>query len=91
MKFISLKVLLQHVALSIARRPQLKRATQKVLHYLPGAKARLTQAIRPAPLNQFQLDRPHHLLADVAQLTPHARQIYADLKAAIERREKVRG
>jgi hypothetical protein len=37
------------------------------------------------------LDRPHHLLADVAQLTPHARQIYADLKAAIERREKVRG
>lgn len=25
---------------------------------------------------------------DIAQLSPHARQIYADLKAAIERRQK---
>jgi O-antigen chain-terminating methyltransferase len=93
MIFISVKVLLQHAALYIARRPQLKRATQKVLHYFPGAKAWLAQAIRPEtiPLNQFQLDRPHNMLAHAAQLTPHARQVYADLKAAIESRQKVSG
>jgi O-antigen chain-terminating methyltransferase len=91
MIFISVKVLLQHAALYIGRRPQLKRATLKVLQHFPSAKARLAQTIRPTivPLSHIQLEQLHNMV-NVAHLTPHARRIYADLNAEIERQQKVR-
>lgn len=86
--FIRVKALLQHASLYIGRRPRLKRAAKKVLRHFPNTKARLTQAIL---LQTAQLDQSHHMRANVAQLTPHASQIYADLKAAIEDQQKVLG
>jgi FkbM family methyltransferase len=86
------KLLLQHAALYIDRRPVLKNAATKLLHRFPSVKARLAQtigqtAIQPSLLQSTQsLNRQ----VDLADLTPHARQIYADLKAAIERQQKER-
>ena len=84
------KVLLQHAALYIGRRPRLKRAAIQVLHRLPNIKTRLAHTIRPATIQQGQLElvQPNNAQADDALLTPRARQIYADLRTAIERRQK---
>ena len=86
------KVLLQHAALYVGRRPHLKNAALKVLHRFPNIKTRLAQTIRQTTIqpSQPQSAQSPDLQADVTHLTPHARQIYADLKAAIERRQKER-
>lgn len=84
----TVKILLQHAALYVGRRPWLKRLTLAVLDYFPGIKSRLfcvasgTTAIYSVPPN---------VPTELAHLGPRARQIYADLKAAIEPQGKRRG
>ncbi|ART47158.1 class I SAM-dependent methyltransferase [Acidovorax carolinensis] len=84
------KLLLQHAALYVGRRPYLKNAAIKVLHRFPNVKTRLAQTIRQTTIqpSQHQSAQSNHMQADVSDLTPHARQIYADLKNAIERHRK---
>jgi len=76
-----LKVLLQHAALYVRERPQLKNAAWKVLNRFPRLKLWLFQAITPPALQQ-------NLPMAIARLTPRARLIYADLKTAIAHRQK---
>ena len=84
------KVLLQHAALYIGRRPHLKNAAMHVLRRFPNIKTRLAQTIRQATTQPSQLPvaQFHNMHADVTQLTPYARRIYADLITVIERRAK---
>ena len=82
------KVFLQHAALYVGRRPRLKNAALKALNRLPRLKSRLFQI---AAGIKTQPAQPQNMPADIAHLTPRARQIHADLKAAIERRQKENG
>ena len=82
------KVLLQHAALYVGRRPRLKNAALKVLNRFPSLKSWLFQIVTGVKTQPVQ---PQIVPTDIAHLTPHARQIYADLKSAIERRQKERG
>jgi hypothetical protein len=65
----------------------------RVLFRFPNIKARLAQIIRQATIqpSQLQAAQFHNMHADVTHLTPYTRQIYADMKAAIERRSKGNG
>jgi FkbM family methyltransferase len=87
------KLLLQHAALYVGRRPHLKNAAMNVLRRFPNIKARLAQIIRQATIqpSQHQAAQFHNMHADVTYLTPYTRRIYADMKAAIERRSKGNG
>jgi len=86
-----MKALLQQAALYVRRRPRFQRLVMGVLARFPGLKAKLVRAAmggaaiytRPAP-------QPH-VPTELAHLTPRARQIHADLKAAIERHQKENG
>jgi len=82
------KVFLQHAALYVGRRPRLKNAALKALNRFPCLKSRLFQVITGLRAQPVQ---PQNVPADIAHLTPRARQIHADLKAAIERRQKEQG
>jgi O-antigen chain-terminating methyltransferase len=77
------KLLLQHSALYIARRPRLKRFFLAVLKRFPNAKNRL------AMLRHQQVTVPSfadHVVPDeLAQLSPHARRIYLELKNTINK------
>lgn len=80
-----IKVLLQHAALYLRRRPRLKNATLRVLYRFPRLKSRLFRVvagIKTPPV------RPENIPTDIAHLSPRARKIHADLKAAIARRQK---
>jgi hypothetical protein len=78
------KLLLRHAALYVGRRPRLNGIALKVLNRFPSLKSRLFQIANGTKIQAVQ---PQHAPPDLAQLTPRARQIYADLKAAIERRQ----
>lgn len=80
-----IKVLLQHAALYIRRRPRLKNAVLRVLYRFPGLKSRLFRVVAGIKTPPA---RPENVQTDIAHLSPRARQIHADLKAAIERRQK---
>ena len=79
------KSLIQHAASYIRRRPGLKKASLTLLKWFPGLRSRLFRVISGATMLPDQ--SPSGPVV-VAHLTPHARQIYADLKTAIERHQK---
>ena len=76
------KVILQHAALYIGKRPRLKRIVLMTLSRFPKLKSRLIKIDAIAPIQPYQSS---NISVDIAQLTPHARRIHSDLKAAIER------
>lgn len=80
-----IKVLLQHAALYIRRRPGLKNAALRGLHRFPGLKSRLFRVV--ADIKTQPVPR-ENVPTDIAHLPPRALQIHTDLKAAIERRQK---
>jgi O-antigen chain-terminating methyltransferase len=79
----NVKLLLQHSALYIARRPRLKRFVLLVLKKFPNIKFRLVRLSSGdrivAPESQ------QYTLMGYSQLTPRARKIYDDLAAEIEK------
>lgn len=79
-----IKVLLQHAAIFIRRRPWLKRAAIAILNHFPGLKSRLVYVAT----GTMVIAQPPGVSADLAHLTPRARQIHADLKTSIEQRQK---
>jgi hypothetical protein len=80
-----IRLVLQHAALNIGRRPRLKEAVTSALNRFPGLQSRLirtTTGMATLPVRlQGVPDTPAHL-------SPRARQIYADLKDAIKRRQR---
>ena len=82
----TVKILLQHAALYIGRRPWLKRLVLTGMSSFPGLKTRLTGVVWATTAAKW--NQPRAELADIAQLTPRARQVYADLKAAIARHKE---
>jgi len=81
-----LKLFLQHTALYVRRRPWLRRVTLGVLAHFPSLKTRLLRIVTGNGVSHYsrQSDEP----TELAHLTPRARQIYADLKSALARRQK---
>ena len=77
------KMLVQHAVLYVRERPRLKQVALMVLNRFPKLKSRLSRGI----YTQMAAASPpaSEVPAELAQLTPRARQIYADLKAAVER------
>ena len=83
----TVKILLQHAALYVGRRPWLKRLVLNGMSRFPSVRTRLrgvVWATTEAKWNQ----QPRAELTDIAQLTPRARQVYADLTAAIARHKE---
>jgi SAM-dependent methyltransferase len=79
------KLLLAHASLYVNRRPNLRQAALVVLAKFPTLKARL----KVATMNRyFEPTTKPTASTDLANLTPRARQIYADLKDAIDRRKR---
>lgn len=79
------KIVLQHAALYVGRRPRLKRAALFALDRLPGVKSLLFRTItgmRPHAI------RRQNVPTEIAHLTPRGRQIYAAVKAAIKNRSR---
>jgi O-antigen chain-terminating methyltransferase len=77
--------LLAHASLYINRRPKLKHAALGVLARFPTLKARLKVAMTNRSFAETTMPTGSTLFAN---LTPRARQIHADLKAAIVRLHK---
>ena len=77
--------LLRHAARYVIARPRLRNAALALLDRLPSVKSRLSHILIGDALPQIAAA---HVPIDLAHLTPRARQIYADLKAAIEHRQK---
>lgn len=67
----------------VLQRPKLKKLVIYVLAKFPQVKARLTQ------INLNNYSALSYVPADLVNLTPHARQIYANLKTAIKQQQKV--
>lgn len=80
LSFINKHPKLQQYALAIIRKLGLYPLARAIF-------ARATPASNQADKRSIYGFTP----TDIAQLSPHARQIYADLKAAIERRQKENG
>lgn len=78
--------LLRHAARYVIARSRLRNAALALLDRLPSVKSRLSRIPIGDALPQVAAA---HVPIDLAHLTPHARRIYADLKAAIEHRRKV--
>lgn len=81
------RVMLQHMALYIGRRPRLKKVALTILSRLPAVKVYLAQIVNPTQLVSVRVQSPVSQV-DLTHLTPRARRIYADLKTALERRRK---
>ena len=80
-----LKVIVRYVGQYVRGRPKLKRLALLILNRMPTLKMRLTRvakAVVVAPVSGTQ-----NALADLNQLTPHARQIFADLESTIKQLE----
>ena len=82
-----IKLLQAHASLYVNRRPKLRHAALGVLARFPTLKARLKVATMNRSFAQTTVPT---VSTDLANLTPRARQIYADLKDAIDRRKKER-
>ena len=80
-----IKLLLAHAKLYVIRRPKLQRGVMHVLAKFPNLKARLKQA----SFSRYseKITKPS-IPVELASLTPRARQIYSDLKTAIEQNQK---
>ena len=81
------KLLLAHASLYVNRRPKLKHAALGVLARFPTLKARLNGTTMNKSFAQRTVQT---VSTDLANLAPHTRQIYTDLKDAINRRQKER-
>ncbi len=79
------KVLLNHAALYVGRRPWLKSQALNALNRFPRLKSRLLHIVTGEKRHPAQ---PQKVPLELAHLTPRARQIYADLKAAIAQQQK---
>lgn len=79
------RLFLQHVALYTRRRPLLKRVVLHIFRRVPGLRARLFSVATGMPPRPIQRA---HVPTELAQLTPRARQIHADLKSALARRQQ---
>jgi O-antigen chain-terminating methyltransferase len=79
----SLRLALMHLKLYVSRRPRLKHTISKCLQPFPRLHERLRKvgATQAQPVGQSNHEGTEHL-------TPHARRIYHDLKAAIEQRQR---
>lgn len=80
-----IRLLLLRATLDISGRHRLKNAALLVLAPFPALKARLKKAALNASFAQGAAPAASK---DLANLTPRARQIYADLKVAIARQQK---
>ncbi|POR55916.1 O-antigen chain-terminating methyltransferase [Paraburkholderia eburnea] len=83
---ISAKQALRHAARYVNRRPWLAKPALRVLGRFPHLKLRLARAVSGLELHSTQSTIA--IPSDAAHLTPHARQIYANLRSAVGRREK---
>ena len=92
----TLRLALMHLKLYVARRPGLKRALLKCLQPFPRLELRLRQVgvepvvvpnVIPRPVEHVD-STENNSSAALEALSPRARQIYHDLKAAIEQRQK---
>jgi len=81
-----IRLILQHAALYIGRRPRLKRFVLALLNRLPRLKSRLMRValITGTATGPMSQKTP----TELSHLSPRARQIYADLKAAIEKNKQ---
>ena len=84
---VKIKLLLAHAKLYVTCRPKLRHVALVVLAQFPTLKARLKVATMNRSFAQTTVPT---VSTDLADLTPRARQIYADLKDAIDRRKKER-
>lgn len=79
------KWLLQHTILYVNRRPRLRSVVHTLLNRIPFVKRRLIAIVIGAPMpTTARQDLP----TEVTNLTPHARQIYSDLKSALAKRQR---
>lgn len=83
-----LKLFLQHASLYIQRRPRLKNLVLNVLKQFPETKARLIRIAKQPMGDKFSNVAENPL--ELANLSPRVRQIYHDLKVAIERTKEQR-
>lgn len=87
----------QHVELYIGRSPRLQKAVSTVLNNFPGLQSQLIRinvraATIPAQPRETPIPaQPQETPIAIAHLSPLARQIYKNLKAAIERNHKEQG
>ena len=80
-----IKLLPVHAKLYVARRPKLSKIALAVLNQFPALKNRIRQATLAA--SSAQIAHPP-VATELASLTPRARRIYTDLKAALEQQQK---
>ena len=80
-----LKALIRKVAGYAARHPPFRQAAINMLNLFPSLKARLKRVIYGGAM---QMQPLRDVPIDVSELTPRARMIYGDLKAAIARRKR---
>jgi len=80
-----IKKALTGTAIHVTRRPQLKRLIVIILSPFPTFKERLKRVVTGADSS-----RPIHssLATELADLTPHARRVYADLEAAVDKNNR---
>lgn len=78
---VKIKLLLTHTKLYINQRPKLRRIALAILAHTPTLVGRIKQATRA--VSSEQRDYPP-TVTKLANLPPRARQIYDDLKVAIE-------
>lgn len=82
-----LKGLVRDAAFFIGRGPALKRMTLRALNRFPNLKSRLERIVVAHYENQVTVETAHDNRHDLANLTPRARQIYADLKAEMAKQK----
>jgi hypothetical protein len=78
---LRVKVSLHYAAAFVSKHRRLRIAALRVLNRFPRLKSRLLRVIVGTPTFPVH---PQNVPSDVPHLTPRARQIYADLEAAIE-------
>ena len=81
-----LKILLQYTVHYIHQRSKLKRIVLSALNKTPRLKAHLARITLGAKATPWL--QPQNLPADLAQLSPRARQIYQNLETAIEQNKQ---
>jgi len=79
------KKFLRYAGGYVIARPKLRNSALMLLDCLPGLKSRLSRILVGGTAPQFATA---HMPEDLASLTPRARQIYADLKAAVKHRRE---
>lgn len=81
-----IKRLLKSMAFRVARYPRIKYFLLKAINRFPRIKARLHRIVLGGLLPYSR--RVMNIPTELAHLTPRARQIYADLKTAVENNKR---